>query len=167
MQVWAQAHAWAAYVRDRDTSHAPYSSESPLEHAGLGFDLIVLPHGGATCCLATTTLWAGCCEEGIVFTTERLIVGNIVTAIHGAGARGVAVKCDGTYKIGYEGGWNLFAIGTHAVVWNQQSFKNVHTFRPFCFAYIKAESNNTLRDFAMPALLHLTQGGRPPRTVDC
>jgi hypothetical protein len=110
---------------------------------------------------------AGCIEQGIVFTTERLIVGNIVPAIHGGGPRGVAVKCDGTYKVGYEGDWNLFAIGTHAVVWNQQSFKNVHTFRPFCFAYIKAESNVTLRDFAMPALLALVRCACRLLTADC
>ena len=45
-----------------------------------------------------------------------------------------------------------------------------HTFRPFCFAYIKAESNRTLRDLVMPALLALVRGNHtdtPLLTADC
>ena len=34
----------------------------------------------------------------------------------------------------------------------------VHSFRPFCFAYIKAESHRTLRELVMPSLLALVRG---------
>jgi len=93
-----------------------------------------------------------------VFTTERLVVGNLVAAIKESGSRGVAVKCDGTYKISYEGDWNLFSVGTHAVRFDKHSRDVVHSYRPFVFAYIKGESNSTLRDLVMPSLLRLVRG---------
>ncbi len=102
---------------------------------------------------------SGASEDGVVFTCERLIVDNLVAAINADEGRGVAVKCDGTYKVGYEGGWNLFSLGTHAVKYNQRVGQVVHAYRPFVFAYVKSESNNTLRDLLMPSLLALVDGG--------
>ena len=94
-----------------------------------------------------------------MFTCERLIVDNLVAAINADEGRGIAVKCDGTYKVGYEGGWSLFSLGTHAVKYNQRVGQVVHAYRPFVFAYVKSESNNTLRDLLMPSLLALVDGG--------
>ena len=96
-----------------------------------------------------------------MFTTERLLVGNVVSAVKSTGARGVAVKCDGTYKISYEGDWNLFSLGTHAVRYEKTSHDVVHSYRPFLFAYIKGESDYTLRDLVMPCLLNVVKGAAP------
>ena len=100
-----------------------------------------------------------------MFTCERLIVDNLVAAINADEGRGVAVKCDGTYKVGYEGGWNLFSLGTHAVKYNQRVGQVVHAYRPFVFAYVKSESNNTLRDLLMPSLLALVAGEGCPLPI--
>ena len=91
MHAWAALHSWKRYVEARDGSHPPYlrSSSSDPEHLAYGSDLVVLP--------------GGCSDQGVVFTTERLIVENLVEALLQAGDKGVAVKSDGTYKISYEG----------------------------------------------------------------
>ena len=93
-----------------------------------------------------------------MFSSERLLVGNLVSAIKAPGGGGVAVKCDGTYKLSYEGDWNLFSVGTHAVRYEQQTHDVVHSYRPFLFAYIKGESDYTLRDLVMPSLLRTVRG---------
>ena len=100
----------------------------------------------------------GCNDQGIVFSSERLLVGNLVSAIKAPGGGGVAVKCDGTYKLSYEGDWNLFSVGTHAVKYKNSVHHVVHSYRPFLFAYIKGESDYTLRDLVMPSLLALVRG---------
>ena len=71
-----------------------------------------------------------------MFTNERLLVGNIVPMVHSCnGARdlamlhgapwireqGVAMNGDSTYKIGYEGGWELAGFFTHAVKYTKVS----------------------------------------------
>ncbi len=89
-----------------------------------------------------------------MFTTERLIVDNLVPSALIPG--GCAAKCDGTYKVGYEGGWEVVSIGTHAVV-QKTAAQVVHQYRPWIFLYTKAESNANLRDCAMPALLQLVR----------
>ena len=169
METWARKHSWDNYLQDRQGGHPPYerSRTSNPEHLCYGSDLIVLPGGYvpphavlATDCL----LLAGCCAEGLVFTTERLIVGNLVSAISSAGVNGVAVKSDGTYKIGYEGNWELFSVGTHAIVYRPGNKHTVATYRPWVFAYVKAESNTCLRDLVMPALLALVRSERTPAT---
>ena len=93
-----------------------------------------------------------------MFSSERLLIGNLVSAIKAPGCRGVAVKCAGTYKLSDEGDWNLFSVRTHAVRYEQQSHDVVHSYPPFLFAYIKGESDYTLRDLVMPSLLRTVRG---------
>ena len=99
--AWARAHTWGEYLAAREGEDAPYTTDSPDAHIGKGHDLVVLP-GGVD-------------AHGVVFTSERLIAGNLIPAIEEGGVKGIAGKTDGTYKISYEGGWELFSIGTHAV----------------------------------------------------
>jgi len=156
--TWASAHSWKTYLTERDGTHPPYAQSTRGEDLGRGHDIIVLPEG--TCLFPSGSACnscVGCTEEGLVFTTERLLVGNLVAAIKECGHRGVAVKCDGTYKISYEGDWNLFSLGTHAVRYDKHSRDVVHSYRPFVFAYIKGESNATLRDLVMPSLLRIVR----------
>ena len=96
---WARRHSWGEYLVDRDGDDAPYTRLSPDEDLGKGHELVVLPDGVSA--------------HGVVFSSERLIMGNLIPAIEAGGDRGVDGKSDGTYKIGYEGGWELFALGTH------------------------------------------------------
>jgi len=88
------------------------------------------------------------------------------TAVVGKSAEGVVFACvgkaDGTYKISYEGGWELFSIGTHAVKYDKSKGHVSHTFRPFVFAYIKSESNKNLHDLVLPSLLRLVEGAGMP-----
>jgi len=155
MISWGNKHSFERYVAQRD-DHPPLGRRVVVDTAGLGHDLFVLPGGVSA--------------QGIVFSDERIIIGNLVTAIEQFGEAGIAVKSDGTWKIGYHGGWSLFAIGPHAVVWDSKVLKVVHKFRPFCFAYIKGESDDCLVGLVMPALLGVVAGEhRAPRplTADC
>ena len=98
---WARTHAWGEYLSERDGEDPPYGEDSSVDNVGKGHDLVVLP-GGVN-------------AHGVVFSSERLIAGNLITALQEGGVKGIAGKSDGTHKISYEGGWELFSIGTHAV----------------------------------------------------
>lgn len=165
MLAWASAHEFSEYLKQRDGTHPPYNERSSEAHVGEGHDLIVLPGGTCDGCQGSRqalTVDSGKSAEGVVFTCERLIVDNLVPAIHAGGMNGIAVKADGTYKIAYEGGWELFSIGTHAVKYDKSKGYVRHTFRPFLFAYIKSESNKNLHDLVLPSLLRLVDGVHPP-----
>lgn len=66
-----------------------------------------------------------------MFTNERILVGTIVPFVRACNtnreypltygvkqvrAQGASMNGDSTYKVGYEGGWELMAFFTHAVV---------------------------------------------------
>ena len=70
----------------------------------------------------------------MMFTNERILLGNIVPMVHSCNAQrdlpmlhgapidrqqGVAINGDSTYKVGYEGGWKLVGFFTHAVKFTQ------------------------------------------------
>ena len=171
MELWAKRHSWENYLQNRQPGHPPYERirGADAAHLAYGNELIVLPGGYVRPHLLLTDdclLPAGCNHEGIVFTNERLIVGNMVKAILTAGKNGVAVKTDGTYKISYEGNWTLFSFGSHAVVYRPGNKETVCTYRPWLFAYVKAESHFCLRDLLMPALLALVKSESAQLTAD-
>ena len=149
MKSWAAAHSFEKYLEQRRTTKAPpLGRTSDPEHAGKGHELFVLPNGVS--------------EDGIVFMSERLLIGNLVDAIKTYGEGGVAMKSDGTHKVSYVGDWILFSVGTHTVVEDDKTRKVVHKYRPFCFAYIKAESDSTLARLVMPSLLATVAREHPP-----
>ena len=96
---WARTHDWGEYLSERDGEDPPYGEDSSVDNVGKGHDLVVLPGGVSA--------------HGVVFSSERMIVANLLTALEDP--QGIAGKSDGTHKISYEGGWELFSIGTHAV----------------------------------------------------
>ena len=157
MKAWATKHSFESHLDQRgkgDERYPPLGSNTDPAHSGRGHDLFVLPWGVS--------------EEGIVFSSERLIVGNLVSAITTFGEGGIAVKSDGTYKICYLDNWVLFSVGTHTVVWDPKTQKVVHKYRPFCFAYIKAEADSTLQRLVMPSLLGIVAREHlPPPNADC
>jgi len=106
----------------------------------------------------------------VVFTSERIVVDTIVPSMLQDQERGMDMKADGTYKIGYIG-WELFSVGaspppapetsyhrragTHTILQNNRDHELVHRFLPFFFIYMKSESDAILHDLAMPAFLQL------------
>ncbi len=90
---WAHNHSWSNYLASRakldDTEKAPKGA-NVREEGHLGHDLFVPPDG--------------CSNQGdvIVFTSERLVVGNLVPAVKMSSpdsSAGCSICCDGTYKV--------------------------------------------------------------------